>query len=292
MSDERIPVAKTYKLYVGGKFIRSESGRTDRAVDAQGRFVANLARASRKDLRDAVVAARKAQPGWAARSAFNRSQILARIAEMIENRAALFEGELVSLAGYSKADARAEVESAVDRTFWYSGWPDKFAQVMGGINPVATPFFNFSVPEPTGVVVAITPESAPLLGTISAVLPAIASGNTCLALVENRASAISITLAEALATSDVPGGVVNVLTGPVEELTKHASEHMDVNAIACFGRSDELRRDLQVAAADNLKRIALFDDPGDDGWRSDAMQSPYWLERFVEWKTAWHPIGT
>lgn len=287
----RIAVSKTYKMYVGGAFVRSERGRYLQSFDHEGTFVANYAWATRKDFRNAVVAARKAQPGWNKRSAFNRSQILYRIAEMLEDRRSLFVTNLQRLTGVSEADANAEVDVAVDRIFWYAGWSDKFSQVLGGINPVAAPFFNFTVPEPTGVVAVFAPEHAPLLGVVSAMAPVILSGNTCILVVENEAPTIALDFGEVLATSDVPGGVVNILVGKRDEIVAHAASHMDVNAIACFGGTAEQRKDIQLRAADNVKRVKLFDDPTTPEWREESQQSLYWISPFIEWKTAWHPIG-
>lgn len=287
----RISVAKTYKMYVNGAFIRSERGRVLPSNESKGGFVANYPWATRKDFRNAMLAARKAQSGWAKRSAFNRSQILYRIAEMLEDRRALFEQQLSSLVGYSAQEARAEVDTAIDRMFWYAGWSDKFSQVLGGINPVAAPFFNFTVPEPTGVVAIFAPQHAPLLGILSAIAPIILSGNTCILIVENDAPTIALDFAEVLATSDVPGGVVNILTGQRDELIAHVAQHMDLNAIACFGGSDEQIKELQLKSVENVKRVKIFEDPDAADWRSESMQSLYWISPFIEWKTAWHPIG-
>lgn len=287
----RISVRKTYKLYIGGKFPRSESGRFFPVSDAQGGLVANLARASRKDLRDAVVAARKAQSGWAARTAFNRAQILYRIAEMLEGRAATFREILAAHAGYSDADAAAEVDAAIDRWVWYAGWCDKFPQVFGSVNPVAAPFFNFTAPAPVGVVTVFAPKEAPLLGLVSAVAPVLAGGNTCVVVVDNNAPHVAIELAEVLATSDVPGGVVNLLTGFSEELLPHAASHMDIDAIVGFGLAGDIRRDLEVAAAESVKRVKVFPALDATAWRAESAQSPYRILPFVEFQTAWHPVG-
>lgn len=292
---ERLPVPKTYKLWVNGAFIRSESGRYEPITDGKGRLVANLARASRKDFRDAVVAARKAQGGWAARSAFNRSQILYRVAEMIEHRRPTFERSLIDEAGRTEATAAADVSTAIDRMFWYAGWCDKFAQVLGGVNPVASSFFNFTIPEAVGVVTIFAPTRSPLLGLVSAVAPVILSGNTAVVVVEGEAPQLAIDLAEALATSDLPAGVVNILTGPRDELVPHAASHMDVNAIAFHcAKSDEdgpLLASLQQEAAHNVKRVRVDEDRTADAWRRPDAQSLYSIQDFIEWKTAWHPIG-
>lgn len=288
---EPTPVTKTYKHYVGGAFIRSESGKTLSVTDAEGRFLANVCRGSRKDLRDAVQVARAAQGKWSARSAFNRGQILYRIAEMLEARRSLFETHIVTLTCCAEAEARRELDVAIGRTFWYAGWPDKLAQVLGCTNPVASPFFNFSLPEPTGVVAILGSRYSPLVGLVSAILPVVLSGNTCVLVADGPSLTLAVELGEVLATSDVPGGVVNLLTGRREELAAHAASHMDVNALAVFGGSAEERRPLQEAAAANIKRVVLFDDPPAAEWLGDDWQSVYWIERFVEWKTAWHPIG-
>ncbi|MCB9899306.1 MAG: aldehyde dehydrogenase family protein [Planctomycetes bacterium] len=289
---ERVPVAKTYKLYVGGAFVRSESGQTSRQTDPEGRFVANVSKASRKDFRDAVRAARAAQGGWARKSAFNRSQILFRIAETLEDRRSLFEHTLVEQGGFAAAEAAAEVSSAVDRVFWYAGWADKFTQVLGNVNPVASPFFNFSMPEPMGVVVLLPSLRSPLVGLVSAILPAIVSGNTVVALVDGELLTPALDLGEAIATSDVPGGVVNILTGRHAELLPHAAAHMDVDAVGLWSADVGMRTALQTAAADNVKRVRVHDDPERAAWRDPAAESLYRIDEFVEIKTAWHPIGT
>ena len=263
---ERLPVKKTYKLFIGGAFPRSESGRT---YDAEGQ---NVARASRKDVRDAVRAARGAQPKWAAATAYNRGQVLYRLAEMVEARVAEF-AELSS--------GRDEVERAIDRIVWYAGWADKLPQVLGGSNPVAGPYFNFTVPEPTGVVAVIAPDEPPLLGLVSRVLPALTGGNAVVAVASEGHPLAAIELAEALATSDVPGGVVNLLTGKRAELAPWLASHMDVNALDVTG-ADGLSPDLEQAAADNVKRV-VHGDPD--------TQSPWEIASFLELKTVWHPVG-
>jgi acyl-CoA reductase-like NAD-dependent aldehyde dehydrogenase len=261
----RLPVAKTYKLYVGGAFPRSESGRTYEVESA------NVARASRKDLRDAVRAARKAQPGWATLTAYNRGQVLYRVAEMLEGRRAEF-AELVG--------DEAEVTAAVDRWIWYAGWADKLAQVLGASNPVAGPYFNFTIPEPMGVVGIVAPEESPLDGLVARLAPAIVGGNTAVVLASEGRPLAAVTLAEVLATSDVPGGVVNVLTGRKEELSPVLAAHMDVNAIDLAG-ADGDRAELERLAADNVKRVI----------RAGEGQSPWHAAAFLEMKTVWHPIG-
>jgi acyl-CoA reductase-like NAD-dependent aldehyde dehydrogenase len=259
----RLPVRKTYKLYIGGAFPRSESGRT---YEAEG---ANVARASRKDVRDAVAAARKAFPAWSAMTAYNRGQVLYRIAEMVESRAAEF-AELCT--------GREEVERTIDRVVWYAGWTDKLAQVLGASNPVAGPYFNFTVPEPTGVVGVVAPEEPPLLGIVSRLAPVIAGGNSAVVIASETHPLAAVELAEALATSDIPGGVVNLLTGFAAELAPWLASHMDVNALD-LPRPDA---DLERAAAENVKRIHHAN--GD-------VQSPYEIAAFLELKTVWHPVG-
>jgi len=263
----RLPVKKTYKLYIGGAFPRSESGRT---YEVQGQ---NVARASRKDARDAVSAARGAQPKWASATAYNRGQVIYRIAEMIEARAAEF-AELCS--------GRDEVERSIDRVVWYAGFADKLAQVVGSSQPVAGPYFNFTIPEPTGVVALIAPDEPPLLGLVSRIAPALTGGNAIVAVASETSPLAAIELAEALATSDVPGGVVNLLTGYRAELAPWLASHMDVNAIDLTG-ADGLRPDLERAAAENVKRVVIGRPDG---------QSLADISSFLELKTVWHPIGT
>jgi len=262
----RLPVKKTYKLYIGGAFPRSESGRTYEAQDQ------NVARASRKDVRDAVQAARGAQPKWAAATAYNRGQVLYRIAEMMEARVPEF-ADLCS--------GKDEVHRAIDRWVWYAGFADKLSQVLGGTNPVAGPYFNFTIPEPTGVVATIAPDEPPLLGLVSRIAPVLTGGNAVVALASETRPLAAIELAEAIATSDVPGGVVNLLTGHRAELAPWLASHMDVNAIDLTG-ADGLRKDLEVAAAENVKRVV--------SGKPDS-QSLYEISAFLELKTVWHPIG-
>lgn len=277
----RTDVRKTYKLYIGGAFPRSESGRTYLVNDASGRLLANAAKASRKDARDAVVAARKAFGGWSGRTAYNRGQVVYRVAEVLESRRAQFEAELA--AGGSSG---AEVDAAIDRLLWYAGWSDKIAQVDGSANPVAGPYFNLSSPEPAGVVAVIAPASA-LLGLVSVVAPLIAVGNTCVVIASEVVPLVAITFAEVLATSDVPGGVVNILTGEVAEIAPWLASHMDVNGLDLTGVTDaDLARDLEVAAADNLKLVRRAGVENlDDSPALDRMT------RFMEIKTVWHPMG-
>ena len=263
----RLPVKKTYKLFIGGAFPRSESGRT---YEAEGQ---NVARASRKDARDAVVAARAAQPKWAGATAYNRGQVLYRIAEMMEARVPEF-ADLCSGAD--------EVHRAIDRWVWYAGFADKLAQVLGSSNPVAGPYFNFTIPEPTGVVAVVAPEEPALLGLVSRIAPVLTGGNAVVAIASEAHPLAAIELAEAIATSDVPGGVVNLLTGRRAELAPWRASHMDVNAIDVTG-ADGLRADLEVAAAENVKRVVAGSPDG---------QSLYDISAFLELKTVWHPIGT
>jgi len=282
----RIAVRKTYKLYIGGAFPRSESGRSFEVRGPDGMFLANAALASRKDARDAVVAARKAFPGWSGATAYNRGQVLYRAAEVLEGRRAQFADEVRLATGVPLAEALREVDAAVDRWVWYAGWSDKIAQVRGGANPVAGPYFNFSLPEPTGVVAVLAPQDSALLGLVSVIAPAIVSGNTTVVVASERYPLAAVTLAEVLATSDVPGGVVNVLTGRVAEVGPWLASHMDVNAIDLAGAPGALADDLAVAAAENLKRVVRL--PAGD-WAAEPG-----LERmfgFLETKTVWHPMG-
>ncbi|HMQ37612.1 MAG TPA: aldehyde dehydrogenase family protein [Micropruina sp.] len=282
----RTDVRKTYKLYIGGAFPRSESGRTYLVNDHAGRLLANAAKASRKDARDAVKAARSAFAGWSGRTAYNRGQVVYRIAEVLESRRTQFEAEIVAAVGAKPAEARAEVDAAIDRLVWYAGWTDKIAQVDGAANPVAGPYFNLSSPEPTGVVAVIAPDS-PLLGLVSVVAPLIAVGNTCVVVASQAAPLVAITLAEVLATSDVPGGVVNVLTGDAAEIAPWLASHMDVNGLDLTGVTKaDLARDLEVAAADNLKRVRRAGV--EDLTASPALDR---MTRFLEIKTVWHPMG-
>ncbi len=281
----RLAVRKTYKLFIGGAFPRSESGRSYVVTDAKGRFVANASRASRKDARDAVAAARKAVPGWSGRTAYNRGQILYRVAEMLEGRRDQFAAELRD-AGRGKAQAGAEVDAAVDRWVWYAGWADKIAAVAGSVNPVSGPFFNFSTPEPTGVVAVVAPDS-PLLGLVSVVAPAIVSGNTAVVVASEPAPLPAITLAEVLATSDLPAGVINILTGRRAELAPWLADHMDVNAIDLTGAAPEDVPDLESRAAGNLKRV-LRPEGGED-WSAEPGTGR--MTAFLETKTVWHPMG-
>jgi acyl-CoA reductase-like NAD-dependent aldehyde dehydrogenase len=283
MSD-RLSVRKTYKLYIGGAFPRSESGRSYTVDDAKGNFLANASRASRKDVRDAVVAARKAQSGWAGRTPYNRGQILYRVAEMLEGRREQFTEE-VRAAGLSKTAARAEVDAAVDRWVWYAGWADKVAQVTGSANPVSGPFFNFSTPEPTGVIGIVAPDG-PLLGLVSVLAPVIVTGNTAVLVAAEPSPLPAITLGEVLATSDLPGGVVNVLTGHRAELAPWLASHMDVNGLDLTGVEGDLATECEQAAAENLKRVLR---PQENDWAVDPGIDR--MTTFLETKTVWHPVG-
>jgi acyl-CoA reductase-like NAD-dependent aldehyde dehydrogenase len=283
----RVAVRKTYKLYIGGAFPRSESGRSYVVTDHKGRFLANAAMGSRKDARDAVTAARKAFGGWSAATAYNRGQVLYRVAELMEGRRAQFVAEVRAAEGLGPRNAEAVVDAAIDRWVWYAGWADKIAQVRGAANPVAGSYINYSVPEPTGVVAVIAPEASGLLGFTSVVAPAVVSGNTVVALASERFPLAAVSLSEVLATSDVPAGVINVLTGRTAEIAPWLASHMDVNAIDLSGAPDSLADDLAVAAAENLKRVVRVDD---QDWTA-----PPTLDRmlaYLETKTVWHPAGT
>lgn len=287
----RISVSKTYKMYVNGAFVRSERGYVADQLDAKGNFVAHYPTASRKDFRDAVKAARSAQSGWAKRSAFNRSQILFRFAEMLEDRRAMFEQRLVELLGMKPQAAKQELDIAIDRIFFYAGWADKYGQVLSSVNPVAGPYFNFTTPEPTGVVGALLPASSPVIGLVSVLMSIILSGNTCILLADNAAPIMALELGETLALSDFPNGVVNILTGSRSELLTQFAAHFDVNAVAAFGLNEEEATKLQTTAADNMKRLHLADDNGAEAWRNVSAQSLYDILPYIEFKTAWHPMG-
>ena len=284
----RLDVRKTYKLYIGGKFPRSESGRSYAVTDAGGKHLANAALASRKDVRDAVVAARKAFGGWSGATAYNRGQVLYRIAEILEGRRDQFAAEVAGAEGLSARKSAAAVDAAIDRWVWYAGWTDKLDQAFGGANPVAGPYFNFSVLEPTGVVGAVAPQASSLLGLVSVVAPILVAGNTVVVVASEDRPLPAITLAEALATSDVPGGVVNILTGRVAELAPHLAAHMDVNAVDLTGCSGEDAAALEEAAADNVKRVVRTPASEPD-WR--AAPDPGRILAFTETKTVWHPVG-
>jgi acyl-CoA reductase-like NAD-dependent aldehyde dehydrogenase len=291
----RLDVRKTYKLYIGGAFPRSESGRTYAVHGADGAVLAQAARASRKDARDAVVAARSAFGRWSSATAYNRGQVLYRVAEMLESRAAQLAELVAQVEGVSDADARRQVEQSVDRWVWYAGWTDKITQVAGNANPVAGPYFNLSVPEPTGVVAALAPQGSSLLGLTSVVAPVIATGNTCVVVTSYARPLPAIALAEALATSDVPGGVVNLLTGDAAELGPWLAAHRDVDALDLTGAASLASPtwgDLEAAAADTLTRVVRPDDLP-DGAEPDftAVPDPRRMLAFMETKTVWHPKG-
>jgi acyl-CoA reductase-like NAD-dependent aldehyde dehydrogenase len=285
----RLEVRKTYKLYVGGAFPRSESGRSYEVTDAKGRFLANAARASRKDVRDAVVAARKAQPGWAGATAYNRGQVLYRVAEILEGRRDQFVAEVAAAEGLTDRKAAAQVDTAIDRWVWYAGWSDKFQAVHSTANPVAGPYFDLSVPEPTGVVGALAPQASSLLGLVAVVAPIVVSGNTVVVVASQERPLPAVTLGEVLATSDVPGGVINVLTGRTEELAPVLASHLDVNALDLTGWSGRDVTDLEVAAAENVKRIVQAEPQEPDF--TDPPQGPRRIVAFCETKTVWHPKG-
>ena len=283
----RLEVRKTYKLAIGGAFPRSESGRSYPVSAADGTFLANASRASRKDARDAVVAARKAFPGWSGRTAYNRGQVVYRAAEVLEGRRAQFVEEVRQAEGLSVAQAEAAVEASVDRLVWYAGWADKVAQVIGATNPVAAPYFDFTLPEPTGVVAVVAPPGSSLLGLASVVAPVVVTGNTCVVLASPDRPLPAVTLAEVLATSDVPGGVVNVLTGPLADTAPTLASHMDVNAIDLTGSGD-LAPSLELAAADNLKRVRRASADSEDWFADPGLERMTWA---LEIKTVWHPVG-
>jgi acyl-CoA reductase-like NAD-dependent aldehyde dehydrogenase len=286
VSNKRVEVLKTYKIYIGGQFPRTESGRYYVATNSKGEQLANVCLSSRKDFRDAVVKARSAFKGWSARAAFSRGQILYRVAEMLEGRKAQFIEELMK-QDVSKAQAQKEVLGAIDRLIWYAGWCDKYQQIFGTVNPVASSHFNFSVPEPTGVVAAIAPQDTSLLGLVSVIAPIIAGGNTCIVLASETKPLCSITFAEVVNSSDVPGGVVNILTGKVSELAPQFAAHMDVNAVVYCGDETNIQKELQARGATNVKRIIVHKDVN---WFSEQGQSPYFIMDTEEVKTTWHPI--
>ena len=281
MSNSRIDVKKTYKLFIGGAFPRSESGRTYEVKDSKGNFIANPSLASRKDLRDAIVAARNAHGGWSGATAFNRGQILYRIAEMMEGRTAQFVDEIVALEGLTPSAAKKQVEEAIDLWVWYSGWCDKIGSIYGSTNAVSGSFYNFTIPESLGVVTVFAPAKPSLLGLVQSLAPVLAGGNTAIVIASEKYPLAAITLSEALGTSDLPGGVVNILTGSSAELAPWAGSHMDIDGIDASGLSTAQEKDLRIAGADNLKRIFRFKDG----------KSPQRVLSFMENKTVWHPIG-
>jgi acyl-CoA reductase-like NAD-dependent aldehyde dehydrogenase len=282
----RLEILKTYKIYIGGQFPRTESGRYYIASNTRGDKLANVCLSSRKDFRESVVAARNAFGSWSGRAAFNRGQILYRIAEMLEGRKAQFIDELMKQDA-TRAQAEAEVNLCIDRLIYYSGWCDKFQQIYSAVNPVASSHFNFSVPEPTGVVAAIAPQNSALLGLVSVIAPIIAGGNTCIVLASYAKPLCAVTFAEVLHSSDLPGGVINILTGKVSELLPYFADHMDVNAVVFCGDDAEARKMIKEKAALNVKRVAEYDNIK---WQTDKGQSPYMIMDFQEIKTTWHPI--
>ena len=291
----RIEVRKTYKLYINGAFPRTESGRSYLVSAADGTPVANACRGSRKDLRDAVRAARKAFPGWADRTAMNRGQVLYRVAELMEGRRDQFVAEVAQAEGLRPDKARVVVDRAIDRWVWYAGWADKIAQVLGSSNPVASDYFNFTIPEPTGVVGIVAPEASSLLGLVSRLAPPLVAGNAVIVLTSETRPLPAITLTEVLATSDVPAGVVNVITGLKRELVPVLAGHEDVDSIDVWGVADDARRDVELAATENVKRIvrrpAGITDARFDWLDDRASERPEWIAAYLEMKTVWHPIG-
>lgn len=281
----RIEVLKTYKIYIGGQFPRTESGRYYQP-EANGKSIGNICQSSRKDFRNAVVEARKAQGAWGARSAFNKSQILYRIAEVLEGRKAQFVEELV-VQGVAKVQAVKEVEVSIDRLIYYAGWCDKYTQIYSSVNPVASSHFNFSVPEPTGVVAVFAPEESGLIGLVSQIAPLIVGGNTCVVLASESKPLCAVTFAEVLATSDVPNGIINILTGNRKELVEHFSTHKDVNAVLYCGNDQKELKEIQENAIGNLKRVV---NKNVKDWLKDDNESPYSILDFQETKTTWHPI--
>ncbi|RMG43509.1 MAG: aldehyde dehydrogenase family protein [Candidatus Dadabacteria bacterium] len=285
--DKRLEVLKTYKLYIGGAFPRTESGRYWKLKTPAGKVIANVSRASRKDFRNAVVAARRAFSGWAAKTAYNRGQILYRMAEMLEGRREQFISELV-LQGSNENEAVREVNAAIDRLVYYAGWADKYQQVFSAVNPVQSSHFNFSLPEPMGVVAVIAPESHGLLGLVSCIAPVIVGGNSCVVLSSEKQPLSSITFAELMESSDVPAGAINILTGFREELLEHFSSHMDVNAVVSSDLESAELKEVQSSAVSNLKRVINLKIKD---WFSDEAQNPYLIMETQEIKTTWHPIG-
>lgn len=281
----RLDVKKTYKLFIGGKFPRSESGRTYELTDHQGKFLANVAQGSRKDARDAVVAARAAQSGWASATAYNRGQILYRIAEMLEGRREQFVAEIRAMTGVSASKANAEVDAAIDSWVWHAGWSDKIDSVAGSMNPVAGPFFNISTNQPTGVVAVLAPQDSALVGLVNSIAPAIVSGNTVVVVASEKLPLSAITLTEVLATSDLPGGVVNMLTGNAKEIGPWLASHQDVNAVDLEGSHDPV--ELEIMAAETIKRVIRPNTFGRVGARGSLEH----ILSVMEVKTVWHPKG-
>jgi acyl-CoA reductase-like NAD-dependent aldehyde dehydrogenase len=284
--DKRIQVLKTYKIYIGGQFPRTESGRFYTPVNKEGKKLANVCLSSRKDFRDAVIAARGALGGWAGRAAFNRSQILYRMAEMLEGRKAQFIDELIQQDS-SPLNAENEVNMSIERLIHYAGWCDKFQQLFSSVNPVASSHFNFSVPEPMGVISVIAPQNDSLLGLVSVIAPVIAGGNTCVVLASENKPLCAVTFAEVLNSSDLPGGVVNILTGKPAELVSWFADHMDVNATIYCEKDSSVKQAIREKSAVNLKRVFIYDSVD---WYSSVGQSPYFIMDMQEIKTTWHPV--
>ncbi|EFL00151.1 MULTISPECIES: aldehyde dehydrogenase family protein [Streptomyces] len=285
----RLGVFKTYKLYVGGKFPRSEGGRVYEVSDARGEWLANAPRSTRKDARDAVAAARKAFAGWSGATAYNRGQVLYRVAEMLEGRAEQFAREVADAEGLDRDAARAQVDAAVDRWVWYAGWTDKLAQVVGGANPVAGPYFNLSTPEPSGVVAVLAPRGSSLLGLVSVLAPVLATGCTAVVVASEERPLPALSFGEVLATSDVPGGAANILSGRVADLGPTLASHQDVNAIDLTGADGREAVDLEIAAADNLKRVLRPAAPAEDWTTTPGLRR---MTSVLETKTVWHPTGS
>lgn len=277
----RLDVKKTYKLYIGGAFPRSESGRSYEVKDSRGNFIANPAQASRKDLRDAVVAAKSASTGWQSATAYNRGQILYRIAEIMEGRADQFVAEIAALEGVSKASALKQVHEAIDTWVWYAGWTDKISSTAGSTNPIAGPYYNFTIPEALGVIGVVADQKSSLLGLVRGIAPVLAAGNTAVVISSEKRPLPAITLSECCATSDVPGGVLNILTGSTNELTPWLASHMEIDGLDISGIDSKKDSEIRLAGTENLKRIHRF----------SAENSPHRILSFMEYKTVWHPIG-
>ncbi|MFG0331650.1 MAG: aldehyde dehydrogenase family protein [Phycisphaerales bacterium] len=290
MSD-RLAVTKTYKLYINGAFPRTESGRSMKSLDGEGKVFAHLCQASRKDLRGAVEAARKATAGWAGRDAYNRGQILYRMAEMLEGKRREFAEAIVATTGASGNSAEREVDASIDRLVSFAGWADKFSQVLGCHNPVAGPYYNFTVAEPTGVVAIVAPDEPSLLGLVTLAAPVLCAGGVVVALGSERYPVATSILGEVAATSDVPSGVLNLLTGVRAELIEHIANHRDIDAVHAANLPDEQSERLRLGAAENIKRVTTRSLRDEEWYDADRCQSPYWIEPFVEMKTIWHPAG-
>ncbi|MHC5114324.1 MAG: aldehyde dehydrogenase family protein [Planctomycetota bacterium] len=288
----RLSVVKTCKLYINGAFVRSESGRTFAAEDADGELLAHVSQGSRKDMRDAVDAAHAAQGSWSSRSAYNRGQILYRMAEMMEGRRAEFVDAIRSTTGYTLGEARREVDTSVDRLVCFAGWADKIAHVLGGANPVVGPYYNFTVPEATGVVALLAPDEPPLLALVSMLAPPLCAGNAIVAIASAVHPLPAVLLSEVCATSDVPSGAVNIITAHRAELLEHVAGHREVEAIAAANLDEDQRVKLQQLAADNITRVNARTLDEDDWYDADATESPWTIEPFVEMKTIWHPSAT